>query len=379
MPVLLSTLKNKAATAVASQVSSFARFGTSGGASAISALTGSKGFSSTTSKNLSYPINVEDDPEQGHYIIFYIYEIDDAKLAKKVDAATSVGSKDSEQINKELRNSDTKGMASQSGKGAGKSLSIKRPPMKKMDQAIALYMPPSVKVEYKTNYTDQEIGAIAQGAGDVYSALSSGKGLMSALGAGGGAMVSGLAAAAVKKAGNMVSGARAMAQIASGLAISNKMELQFEGVERRDFSYSFTFIPKSEQEAQIVEEIVYAFKKNMLPSYVDSVNLDLNPFMKGKTNVKLNGKIMRVPNIFDIEYQHKGKRNPFLNRVSSCYLQGMDVEYGGSRFKAYEPTTTNDRKGYEGGGNGPPPQRTTINLQFREIEKMSQERIEAGF
>ena len=251
--------------------------------------------------------------------------------------------------------------------------------MKKMDQAIALYMPPSVKVEYKTNYTDQEIGAIAQGAGDVYSALSSGKGLMSALGAGGGAMVSGLAAAAVKKAGNMVSGARAMAQIASGLAISNKMELQFEGVERRDFSYSFTFIPKSEQEAQIVEEIVYAFKKNMLPSYVDSVNLDLNPFMKGKTNVKLNGKIMRVPNIFDIEYQHKGKRNPFLNRVSSCYLQGMDVEYGGNRFKAYEPTSTNDRKGYEGGGNGPPPQRTTINLQFREIEKMSQERIEAGF
>ena len=173
MPVLLSTLKNKAATAVASQVSSFAKFGTSGGASAISALTGSKGFSSTTSKNLSYPINVEDDPEQGHYIIFYIYQIDDAKLAKKVDAATSVGSKDSEQINKELRNSDTKGMASQSGKGAGKSLSIKRPPMKKMDQAIALYMPPSVKVEYKTNYTDQEIGAIAQGAGDVYSALSS--------------------------------------------------------------------------------------------------------------------------------------------------------------------------------------------------------------
>ena len=83
MPVLLSTLKNKAATAVASQVSSFAKFGTSSGASAISALTGSKGFSSTTSKNLAYPINVEDDPEQGHYIIFYIYEIDDAKLANK--------------------------------------------------------------------------------------------------------------------------------------------------------------------------------------------------------------------------------------------------------------------------------------------------------
>ena len=189
-------------------------------------------------------------------------------------------------------------------------------------------------------------------------------------------MVAGLGAAAVKKAGNMVSGARALAQIASGMAISNKMELQFEGVERRDFSYEFTFIPKSEQEAQIVEEIVYAFKKNMMPSYVDSVG---GTIMGHKIEAKLNGKIMRTPNIFDIEYHHKGKRNPFLNRVSSSYLTSVDVEYGSDRYKTYEPTSTNDRKGYEGGGDGPPPQKTTISLQFREIEMMSQERIEAGF
>ena len=59
---------------------------------------------------------------------------------------------------------------------------------------------------------------------------------------------------------------------------------------------------------------------------------------------------MKTPNIFDIEYQHKGKRNPFLNRVSSSYLTSVDVSYGGDRFKAYESTTTNARKGYEGGG-----------------------------
>ena len=378
MAVLLSTLKNKAATAVASQVSSFAKFGSSGGASALQGLSQGGNFSSTTSKNLTYPINVEEDPQQGHYIIFYVYQIDDAKLQKKGAAVSKLASGDADvaATNAALKNSDSSPMASQSGKGAGKSLSIKRPPMKKMDQAIALYMPPSVKVSYKTNYTDQEIGAFAQGAADVYGALSSGQGLMSALGAGGGAVVSGLASAAVKKAGNMVSGARALAQIASGMAISNKMELQFEGVERRDFSYEFTFIPKSEQEAQIVEEIVYAFKKNMMPSYVDSVG---GTIMGHKVESKLNGKIMRTPNIFDIEYHHKGKRNPFLNRVSSSYLTSVDVEYGSDRYKTYEPTSTNDRKGYEGGGDGPPPQKTTISLQFREIEMMSQERIEAGF
>ena len=168
-----------------------------------------------------------------------------------------------------------------------------------------------------------------------------------------------------------------MAQIASGMAISNKMELQFDGVDRGGFSYEFTFIPKSEQEAKVVEEIVYAFKKNMMPSYVDQVNL--GTIYGHDVTAKFNGKIMKTPNIFDIEYQHKGKRNPFLNRVSSSYLTSVDVSYGGDRFKAYESTTTNARKGYEGGGEGPPPQKTTLSLNFREIEMMSKERIEAGF
>ena len=187
----------------------------------------------------------------------------------------------------------------------------------------------------------------------------------------------GLAAAAIKKAGNMVSGARAMAQIASGLAISNKIELQFDGVKRRDFSYTFTFIPKSEQEAQIVEEIVFAFKKNMMPKYVDKMNVGRAFNMK--LDAKFNGKIMQVPNIFDIEYHHKGKRNPFLNRVSSSYLMDVTVDYGSDRYKTYESTTTNTRKGYTGGGEGPPPQKTTLTLSFHEIELMSQERNEEGY
>ena len=379
MAVLLSTLKNKAATAVASQVSSFAKFGSSGGASALQGLSQGGNFSSTTSKNLTYPINVEEDPQQGHYIIFYVYQIDDAKLQKKGAAVSKLASGDADvaATNAALKNSDSSPMASQSGKGAGKSLSIKRPPMKKMDQAIALYMPPSVKVQYTTLYTEQDIGAFAQGAADVYNMLSSGQSLGQAAAAGGGTLVAGLTAAAIKKAGNMVSGARAMAQIASGLAISNKIELQFEGVKRRDFSYTFTFIPKSEQEAQIVEEIVFAFKKNMMPKYVDKMNVGRAFNMK--LDAKFNGKIMQVPNIFDIEYHHKGKRNPFLNRVSSSYLMDVTVDYGSDRYKTYESTTTNTRKGYTGGGEGPPPQKTTLTLSFHEIELMSQERIEEGY
>ena len=376
MAVLLSALKNQVATSVASKVSQFAKMGTSAGASSLQALTQQNNFSTTSSKNLAYPLNVEDDPEQGHYIIFYIYQIDDVKVKKKGDAIVKAARGNGSAAQKQLQNSDSTGMNSQSGKGAGKSLSIKRPPMKRMDQAIALYMPASVKVSYKTNYSDQEIGVFAQVAGDLYSDLQSGKGL-DAAGAALGGLASGVAATVVKGATEKIAGAKAMAQIASGMAISNKMELQFDGVDRRDFSYEFTFIPKSEQEAKVVEEIVYAFKKNMMPSYVDQVNL--GTIYGHDVTAKFNGKIMKTPNIFDIEYQHKGKRNPFLNRVSSSYLTSVDVSYGGDRFKAYESTTTNARKGYEGGGEGPPPQKTTLSLNFREIEMMSRERIEAGF
>jgi len=377
MAVLLSALKNQVATSVASKVSQFAKMGSSSGASSLQALTQQNNFSSTSSKNLAYPLNVEDDPEQGHYIIFYVYEIDDVKVKKKGDAIVKAARGNGSAAQKQLQNSDSTGMASQSGRGAGKSLSIKRPPMKRMDQAIALYMPPSVKVSYKTNYSDQEIGMMAQVAGDVYSDLQSGKGLMETGKGALGGLATGLGMKVVEGAQALMPGAKAMAQIASGMAISNKMELQFEGVERRDFTYSFTFIPKSEQEAKVVEEIVYAFKKNMMPSYVDQVNL--GSVMGNQITAKFNGKVMKTPNLFDIEYQHKGKRNPFLNRISSSYLTSVDVDYGGDRFKAYESTTTNSRKGYEGGGEGPPPQKTTIALNFREIEMMSKERIEAGF
>ena len=77
---ILTSLKNKAAGAAASQVSSFAR-AASGAAKSINPLGGLGGsFNSNSSPNLTYPIGVESDPGQGHYIIYYVFEISDAKI-----------------------------------------------------------------------------------------------------------------------------------------------------------------------------------------------------------------------------------------------------------------------------------------------------------
>ena len=81
---------------------------------------------------------------------------------------------------------------------------------------------------------------------------------------------------------------------------------------------------------------------------------------------------MTIPDSFDIRYMYQDQQNHFLNKISTCFLENVSVAYGGDRFVAYRPTT-----GLHGAGA--PPQRTTLTLQFKELEIITQERIEEGF
>ena len=99
----------------------------------------------------------------------------------------------------------------------------------------------------------------------------------------------------------------------------------------------------------------------------------------GKTVSKVASKVvsgvgreMTIPSTFDIAYMYQGKINSFLNKISTCFLTTMDVQYGAERFTAYEPTEGNF-------GNGPPPQRTQITLNFNEMEIITKERIAEGY
>jgi len=134
------------------------------------------------------------------------------------------------------------------------------------------------------------------------------------------------------------------------------MELMFEGITRRSFSYSFVFIPKSERESKIVEEIVYQFKVNMMPEYSNTTTR----------------REMDIPNTFEIDYQYKGSRNSFLNRINTCFLQDVNVQYGAERFTAYKSTKSKF-------GVGPPAQKTTVTLQFTELELLNKDLIKDGY
>ncbi|MDP7367813.1 MAG: hypothetical protein QGH83_11215, partial [Candidatus Pacebacteria bacterium] len=91
-----------------------------------------------------------------------------------------------------------------------------------------------------------------------------------------------------------------------------------------------------------------------------------------KVGVAGVGREMTIPSTFDIAYMYQKGPNNFLNKISTCFLKSMDVQYGGERFTAYSPTKGNF-------GSGPPPQRTSITLNFSELEIITKERIAEGY
>tara|TARA_B100000424_G_scaffold85664_1_gene64027 strand:+ start:94 stop:1209 length:1116 start_codon:yes stop_codon:yes gene_type:complete len=319
-------------------------------------------------KHLSYPLNVDTDNRQGHYIMFNINELKKSKitideaLAGKKDNTKGITGNDVEGYNGAVygqpKSNEMKNGMSKNTNSVYKEMYQSS---KRLDTTISLYMPPTVQVQYGANYGEEQIGLMAETGLNAFKAFMRTSGSIGdkianvggAISAGAGEM---LPRAALKAADAFAPGIKALAQIEMGKIMGSQMELMFEGVGRRSFSFTFVFIPKSERESQVVDQIIKKFKYHMLPSFVGD-----------------SRRSMTIPDMFDITYMHKGDENAFLNKISTCFLESADVTYGGDRFNSYGEAQTLD------GTKGAPPQRTTLTLSFKEIEIMTREKILEGF
>ena len=230
-----------------------------------------------------------------------------------------------------------------------------RAPTQRSSTFITLYMPPQIKNITGAQYKDQEISAvITTGGSALTDQLEQGQLEKLALIVGRDKLVQ-LGGGALSMFG--AEGLRDALTLASGRLISNRMELVFDGVTKRQFTYTFNFYPKSEEEAQEVDKIVRTFRANMLPTRNGNINniLDLG-----------------VPNEFNIDYMYKGQQNSFMNKIGNCVLSDMDVTYGGDKFAGFRLTQNEF-------GNGSPPTETTVTLTFREIDILTRELVAEGF
>ena len=239
-----------------------------------------------------------------------------------------------------------------------KVISVKRPATKRLDTAIALYMPNAINVTYGSRYLDTEISPLGAAAGDIGVDILEGRGsFKTALEKLQEKLPQEAKRRVITKAlqlGDAVglTGAREAFEINRAEVVADRMELAFKNINRRNFQYSFKMIPKNEKEADEIRKIIYAFKFNMLPEMTS-----------GRA-----GNTMGFPNTFDIEYRFLGKDNDYISRVSTCVLETMTVSYGGDRFKTFAPRD-----------DGAPVVETSLTLSFKELELITRERVAEGY
>lgn len=298
--------------------------------------------SNFSTSQLSYPEDLT-SASQGHYIQFFINEQSNANIAFSGAAASSAGG------------------TSYGGGGGTSTLSVKRAPTKRIASSIALYMPAQVSLSQDAKYGEVEIGASTAAAIAAYKGYQDQgdftASAVSAMGAFGDVAKESGAEALRTALDTAAPGAKASMQISSGKVTNNRMEMVFEGISRRSFSFTFKMMPKSESEAQNVDRIVNMFRFYMAPSFD-------GPADTSRTFI--------VPATFDIEYYYSGGANRFLNRIATSVLESCNVTYGGERVQFFRPSS-----GVNGGGA--PPVETNIELQFKELEVITREKIAEGF
>ena len=358
-----------------------------------------------STKMLSFPIDVGADPgigNNGHYVMFFINEQQDLKLSFGDETAKSEGAQNMAKVMQQrgipavqkifdsklgsfvqkavpnlLSNNILGGFTDIIGnlktdvtgrikhnpiiqdtrvQEKRSSIGIDRAPTTRLDTAISMYMPASVQVQYGAEYTNTTIGVGTQALNNLTNTKLETKEGRDAIKK----ELKNVAAAAKREGIEGLSkieglgGLKEAAEMRDGVIFADRMELAFKGIGKRKFSFDFKMMPRSQAEADEIREIIYAFKFNMMPEYVGGTR----------------GNQMKVPNTFDIQYMYQNAENNYLNKISTCFLETMDVTYGGDRYKTFDSSPTDA---------GAPPVETSIKLNFLEIEMITRERIAEGF
>ena len=299
-------------------------------------------------KHISYPEDLGSN-DQGHYIIFHINEQEKAnvKFGQKRRAKKSGGYSGNEFDDFHSNSEPT-------------TISVPKAATKRLEASIAMYMPATVSVAQGANYGEVEIGAFATAAANIIKkGGDSGvfnKDFLNTLVKQGGQGAKDFGQKSMRAAADTIAqGASAAFDLSQGTVFNNRLEVLFQGLPRRSFSYSFKMMPKSESEASTVDEIARMFRFYMAPSFDGDMG---------------SSRTMIIPATFDISYMNLEKENGFLNKISTCVLESCNVTYGGERVQFFRPHSD---------GSGAPPVETNIELQFKELELITREKLALGF
>ena len=217
---------------------------------------------------------------------------------------------------------------------------------------IDLFMPPEIQTSYTSDWNSQELGSIG-------AAVDAGMGLTNIDSWDDAKNALGVVANTLKDSGlrTLTSSIEAITPLAAEstrrLAQSSfanpYMEVLFNGVQNRTFSFTFKMIPRNEQEQRTISNIVNEFKFHRAP----------------EIKYENQNNTMLFPSQFDIKFINRGGENDWLFKISTCALTNFTVNYS--------------PEGQYASREDGSPFATEITLEFTELEILTKDRIREGF
>jgi hypothetical protein len=231
----------------------------------------------------------------------------------------------------------------------------------RITDSVALYLPPNVSDNTTAGYNDAStgiVGLVAAGGGKFLDAMKRNDYQAAAEQLIGGVKAISEEALIRSSAGiiDLIGGGEGdtlgLANKVFGQAMNPYMEVIFDSMAMRNFTYNFTFAPKNAQERDDVQDIIKLFRYHMAPE------------LKGAQH-----RFLTLPSTFDIHYMYQHSKdyaseNNFYSKIATCVLKDCSVNY-----------TPNGVKSFQDGS----PTQITMQLQFQETELLTKQSINAGF
>lgn len=178
---------------------------------------------------------------------------------------------------------------------------------RRIAQSIALYMP-GTQLIYGSRNMYEEISLTALGGQILSGIASTGAGVIYGLATRN--IGSGLEAAS--GAGNIINsagqGIGTAAQLA-GSPINPRVEVLFANTQLRDFQFEFLMMPRNQEEARTIREIIKTLRFHAAPEVVNA------------------GFTFVPPAEFDITFYHRGSENMNIPRINTCVLVECEADY----------------------------------------------------
>ena len=325
-----------------------------------------------------FPKDVFESDQLGHYMVFYVNEQKRTKYDYGTQTTFQAGpqqyhndtklksedrrldGKRYETTGKSTSSDGTNLQFSDRNRRAKTGIDSKKQTTRRITDSIALYLPPNVRDTTSAEYENMSTGLIGQFAGkglDIQKAMNEQdyeEASKELTGAG-----SDFAIEAARRSGaafvEALAGSEGAIQLLNrtlGQADNPFMEVLFSTMGIREFTYNFNFAPRNQDETGEIQQIIQLFRFHMAPE------------MQGA-----NARYLTLPSEFDIHYMFKGKdgngrENDFFNRITTCVLINVDVNY-----------TPNGVRTFEDGS----PTQIQMGLTFRETEILTKEKINQGY